>query len=75
MVSKEKILPRHGYKIASNGEIIGEVTSGTLSPILGQPIALGYVAKEYSDIDTAINVKVRDKNVPVTIVKLPFIKK
>lgn len=75
MVSKEKVLPRHGYNIASNGEIIGKVTSGTLSPILGHPIALGYVAKEYADFDTTINVKVRDKNVPVTIVKLPFIKK
>ncbi|MEN8192165.1 MAG: glycine cleavage system aminomethyltransferase GcvT [Bacteroidota bacterium] len=75
MVSDEKVLPRHGYQIAMNGEIVGNITSGTLSPILGYPIALGYVDKEYSDIDTQVNVKVRSKDVSATIVKLPFIKK
>jgi len=75
MISNERVLPRHGYEISRNGEVIGSITSGTLSPILGHPIALGYVDMEYSDTETELNVKVRNKDIPVTIVKLPFIKK
>lgn len=75
MISEERVLPRHGYEIALNGEIVGNITSGTLSPILGHPIALGYVDENYIDSDEQLNVKVRNKEIPLTIVKLPFIKK
>ena len=75
MISEERVLPRHGYEIALNGEIVGNITSGTLSPILGHPIALGYVDKNYIDSDEQLKVKVRNKEIPLTIVKLPFIKK
>jgi aminomethyltransferase len=75
MVSEERVLPRHGYEIVANGEVVGNITSGTLSPILGHPIALGYVNKNLIDSDVQLKVKVRNKEVPVTIVKLPFIKK
>lgn len=75
MISTEKVIPRHGYEISQNGDIIGAITSGTLSPILGHPIALGYVNNEYIDSELQLNVKVRNKEIPVTIVKLPFIKK
>ena len=75
MISVEKVLPRHGYEISQNGDVVGNITSGTLSPILGHPIALGYVDKEYIDSEAQLNVKIRDKDIPLTIVKLPFIKK
>ena len=75
MISVEKVLPRHGYEISQNGDVVGNITSGTLSPILGHPIALGYVDKEYIDSEAQLNVKIRDKEIPLTIVKLPFIKK
>lgn len=73
-VLNEKGIPRHGYDIAdSNGAIIGSVTSGTMSPVLGKGIGLGYVAREYASAGTVIYIKIRNKNIPAEIVKLPFI--
>lgn len=70
----EKGIPRHGYELAdSNGNVIGNVTSGTMSPVLGKGIGLGYVAKEYAAFGTGIYVKIRNKSIPAEIVKLPFI--
>jgi aminomethyltransferase len=70
----EKGIPRHGYELAdSGGNIIGNVTSGTMSPVLGKGIGLGYLAKEYAAFGTAIYVKIRNKAIPAEIVKLPFI--
>lgn len=70
----ERGIPRHGYKLEnSEGSVIGEVTSGTMSPVLSQGIGMGYVAKEYSAFGTQIFVNIRNKSVPAEIVKLPFI--
>ncbi len=67
-------IPRHGYQLASlEGEIIGEVTSGTMSPCLKQGIGMGYVKKEYSKVGTEIAVVIREKLVKAEVVKLPFI--
>jgi len=71
----EKGIPRHGYKIVTkSGEIIGEVTSGTMSPSLKKGIGLGYVTKEFSKRDTEIYIQVRKKVIPAKIVRLPFYK-
>jgi aminomethyltransferase len=70
----DRAIPRHGYELTnSDGEVIGVVTSGTMSPVLNKGIGMGYVAKEYSAFGTEIFVKIRNKNVPAEIVKLPFI--
>jgi len=74
IISETKSFPRQGYEITENGNSIGTITSGTLSPILGKPIAMGYVEKEYSDVDSIINVKIRNKDVEGQIVKLPFVR-
>jgi aminomethyltransferase len=69
----EKGIPRHGYEIKNNeGETIGEVTSGTQSPTLQKPIAMGYVDINYSKIDTPVFIKVRDKLLSAKVVKMPF---
>jgi aminomethyltransferase len=69
----EKGIPRHGYEIKNNeGENIGVVTSGTQSPTLQKPIAMGYVDINYSKIDTQIFIKVRDKLLQSKVVKMPF---
>ncbi len=73
--SDEKIFPRHGYEVSFKGEIIGKVTSGTVSPTLEKAIALAYVKKEYSEINTELNIFSRGKEYPAKVVKLPFIKK
>ncbi|MBS1948841.1 MAG: glycine cleavage system aminomethyltransferase GcvT [Bacteroidetes bacterium] len=69
----EKGIPRHDYEIKDfTGLTIGKVTSGTQSPSLGKAIGLGYVAAPFSNIDTEIYIKVRDKLLRAKIVKLPF---
>ena len=54
---------------------IGEITSGTFGPSINGPIAMGYVDKEFSKIDTKILLEVRGKKYPANICELPFYKK
>ncbi len=75
MISDEKTFPRHGYDISAKGRKIGYITSGTVSPVLDKAIALGYVEKDFSAVDTEVNFVVRGKEFPAKVVKLPFIKK
>ncbi len=71
----ERGIPRHDYEIAdSNGNVVGKVTSGTMSPSMKKGIGLGYVPKDMSAVDTDINIMVRNKPVAAKIVKLPFYK-
>jgi aminomethyltransferase len=65
-------IARHGYPILSDGRVVGEVTSGTLSPTLGVAIALGYVPTSLSKIGSTIEVEIRGKTYPATVVKKPF---
>ncbi|PTN09560.1 glycine cleavage system aminomethyltransferase GcvT [Mangrovibacterium marinum] len=68
-------IPRHGYELFDEtGHKIGEVTSGTQSPVLNKGIGMGYVAKTYSAIGTEIYVGVRNKKLKAKIVRVPFLK-
>lgn len=72
----DRRVPRNGYEIVDEDEnIIGTVTSGTLSPSLEVPIGLGYVETAFKEPGTKIGIKVRNKILAATIVKLPFYKK
>lgn len=75
LISEEKTFPRHGYDISANGRKIGYITSGTVSPTLDKAIALGYVEKDFSGVDTEVNFVVRGKEFPAKVVKLPFVKR
>ncbi len=71
----EKAIPRHGYEIIDNEENrVGEVTSGTMSPMLKVGIGMGYVSPEFSKIGSEIFIKIRNKAMKAKIVKLPFYK-
>ncbi|MCB4797758.1 glycine cleavage system aminomethyltransferase GcvT [Neotamlana laminarinivorans] len=71
----ERGIPRQGYDIVDgNGNIIGNVTSGTMSPSLGKGIGLGYVPTVFADVNSKINIQIRKKTIPATVVKLPFYK-
>lgn len=71
----ERGIPRQGYDILdNNGNVVGQVTSGTMSPSLGKGIGLGYVPFEISGTGNKINIQIRKKSIPATIVKLPFYK-
>ena len=68
-------IPRKEYQINdSEGNSIGEVTSGTSSPSLKLGIGMGYVTKELSKIGTEIFVEIRGRQLKCEIVKLPFVK-
>lgn len=68
-------IPRQHYEIADNqGNIMGVVTSGTMSPSLKVGIGMGYVKTEFSKPDTEINIIIRNKPVRAKVVKLPFYK-
>ena len=58
-----------------NAHIVGQVTSGTFSPSLQKGIGMGYVAFELANAGTTISILVRGKEVPATIVALPFLQK
>lgn len=75
LLCEEKAFPRHGYEVVLNGKNIGYITSGTVSPVLEKGIALAYIDSEYAKEGNELNFLVRGKEVPVTVVKLPFIQK
>ncbi len=65
-------IARHGYQVLSQGVVVGEVTSGTLSPTLGYPIALAYVPTELATVSQQLEVEIRGKAYPAVVVKRPF---
>ncbi|MBN1463995.1 MAG: glycine cleavage system aminomethyltransferase GcvT [Paludibacteraceae bacterium] len=73
-VMEEKGIPRHGYEIVNEkGELVGVVTSGTMSPVLKQGIGMGYINKGYNDDKATIYIKIRNKAVKATVTNPPFI--
>jgi aminomethyltransferase len=67
--------PRHGYPIlTSNGtsDVIGTVTSGTVSPVLNKGIAMGYVPTDLSSVGSEVRLDMRGRLMPAKVVKTPF---
>jgi aminomethyltransferase len=75
MVAKDRGIPRHGYEILQDGTKVGTVTSGTMSPVLKQGIAMGYVPVELAKIGAIVQIKIRDNVIDAEIVKPPFVKR
>lgn len=66
-------IPRQGYEIVNlNNEVIGKVTSGTMSPMLKKGIGMGYIKTEYAKQGNEIAIKIRNKSLKAEIVKAPF---
>ena len=69
----ERGIPRQGYDILNNqGDKIGKVTSGTMSPTLAKGIGMGYIPTNLKSVGTKLYIQIRKKIIPATIVKLPF---
>ncbi len=67
-------IPRHGYTLAdTEGNPIGTVTSGTMSPCLKVGIGMGYVKSEFAALGTTITVIIRDRLLKAEVVKYPFV--
>lgn len=70
----DKGIPRQGYVIADkDGNEIGNVTSGTQSPMLKEGIGLGYVKINLANLGEEIYIQIRNKSVKAEIVKTPFV--
>jgi aminomethyltransferase len=73
LVSSERMPVREGAKLVNaDGVEVGVVTSGTLGPTVGKPVALAYLSKAYSAIGTEVFALVRDKRTPMTVSSTPF---
>lgn len=65
----DRVIPRTGYAVAEGGE----VTSGTMSPLLEKPIAMARVKTAYSEPGTTLHIDIRGKKHDAVVVELPFI--
>jgi len=70
-----KGIARHGYPVVREGERIGEVTSGTMSPVLKEPIGLAYVPTALAKDGSTFEIEIRSKPVAARVVKTPFVEK
>jgi len=70
-----KGIARHGYPVLKEGERAGEVTSGTMSPVLKEPIGLAYVPTALAKEGSTFDVEIRGKPVAARVAKTPFVEK
>jgi aminomethyltransferase len=68
----DRNIARAGYEVYHNDTAVGQVTSGTLAPTLGYPIALAYVPPALSKPGQALTVNIRGRYCPAQVVKRPF---
>ncbi len=66
--------PRHHYEICSGGEVVGSVTSGVFSPMLGKGIGIGFVTPELTAIGTPLTIRHERVSMEATVCELPFFK-
>lgn len=72
--STERVFPRHGYPVYYQGAESGLVCSGTLSPTLNIPIGTCYLPTAGAKEGSSLELDIRGKRVPATVVKMPFYK-
>lgn len=75
LVIEERAFPRHGYEVAYKGKVIGDVTSGTVSPILEKGIAMAYISTETLNETKEVQMLIRGKEIQAQVGRLPFISK
>jgi aminomethyltransferase len=68
-----KGIPRAHQEVVHDGRVVGQVTSGTHSPSLGQGIAMAYVSADVADDRAGVEISSRGRTLPATIVELPFL--
>lgn len=68
------IAREHAEVFLKNGEKIGETTSGTYCPYIEKAVAMALVKKDFAEIDTKVEIAVRNKKIDAKIVKMPFYK-
>jgi aminomethyltransferase len=71
LIILDRGIPRTGYEILRGGKVIGQVTSGSYSPVLQKGIAVGYVRRRYAEKGMIVGVKIRDRLVKAEVIKMP----
>jgi aminomethyltransferase len=72
LVTTQRVIPRHDFKVFHRNDIAGKVTSGTLSPVINTGIAMGYVTTNISTEGTSVVIEVRNRLEDAKVVKPPF---
>jgi aminomethyltransferase len=72
LVSEGKRAGRAGYTVLHHDDVVGEITSGALSPTLGHPVAMAYVSPAAAEPGTTLTIDVRGTRIPATVTALPF---
>ena len=72
LVMEERAIPRTGYTVFAGEMRVGEVTSGTFSPTLGQGIAMAYVDVAHAKEGASLAVEIRGKRCPARVIRRPF---
>ncbi|MEV8239140.1 glycine cleavage system aminomethyltransferase GcvT [Microbacterium testaceum] len=72
LVSEGRRAGRAGYTVLHGDDTVGEITSGALSPTLGHPVAMAFVAPAASELGTELTIDVRGTRIPATVTALPF---
>jgi aminomethyltransferase len=76
LISPDSIPIRaHAAIVDAAGRVVGEVTSGTMSPTLGRPVMLAYLQGEALGDGCELRAAVRDKRPAVTLARMPFVPK
>jgi aminomethyltransferase len=75
LAGEGKRAARAEYPIFVEEALLGEVTSGALSPTLGYPIAMAYVSSEHAQVGSVVSVDIRGTRTDFTVVNLPFYKR
>ena len=71
----DKGIPRTGYPVYQNDEVVGEVTTGTQSPTLKKNIGFILVKSDSAELETELEVEVRNKRLKARIIETPFYKR
>ncbi|RUL56955.1 glycine cleavage system aminomethyltransferase GcvT [Lysinibacillus antri] len=71
----DKGIPRHGYKVFKDGAEIGEITTGTQSPLTKRNIGLALIDSKLTELGTEVEIEIRNKKVKAIIVATPFYKR
>ncbi len=69
-----RVIPRKGYDLIADNQLVGKVTSGVFSPSLQKPIALGYLPRRLARIGSHVELEIRGRRFPARVVRPPFYK-
>ncbi len=75
LILEGRRIAREGASVFAGDQQVGEVTSGTFSPTLEQPIAMAYVSTDHASLNARLEVDLRGQLIPVEVVALPFYKR